>query len=412
MALRVLHIIPSLGPVHGGPSQAIVAMVQALRQAGVEAEIATTNDNGPGLLSVPLHQRIQYQGVPVWFFPRLSSTLGAVRGFIFSAALTRWLWHNLKHYDVVHIHALFCYPATAAMTMARLQAVPYVVRPLGMLCHWSLQQSARRKQVYLRLIERSNLNHSRLLHLTSPQEQAETAALGLAPPGVVIPHGLSLPAPLPQAPQQLRQQLGIGDSVPVILFLSRLHPKKGLDLLIEALAQLQSQPFALVIAGEGTPDYQASLRQLVRDRGLGDRTHFVGFVEGERKALLLQGADLFALTSHSENFGIAVLEAMAAGLPTLVTPGVALATVIQAQGLGYVPDQTVAAIGQDLQLWLDQRPQARAMGQRARAYVAAHYSWQRVAETLITLYGQLGAKQAPSPSLDPTLPWDDQTFRV
>jgi glycosyltransferase involved in cell wall biosynthesis len=281
-----------------------------------------------------------------------------------------------------------------------------------MLCHWSLQQSARRKQVYLRLIERSNLNHSRLLHLTSPQEQAETAALGLAPPGVVIPHGLSLPAPLPQAPQQLRQQLGIGDSVPVILFLSRLHPKKGLDLLIEALAQLQSQPFALVIAGEGTPDYQASLRQLVRDRGLGDRTHFVGFVEGERKALLLQGADLFALTSHSENFGIAVLEAMAAGLPTLVTPGVALATVIQAQGLGYVPDQTVAAIGQDLQLWLDQRPQARAMGQRARAYVAAHYSWQRVAETLITLYAQLGAKQAPSPSLDPTLPWDDQTFRV
>jgi glycosyltransferase involved in cell wall biosynthesis len=209
----------------------------------------------------------------------------------------------------------------------------------------------------------------------------------------------------------LRQQLGIGDSVPVILFLSRLHPKKGLDLLIEALAQLQSQPFALVIAGEGTPDYRASLGQLVSDRGLGDRTHFVGFVEGERKALLLQGADLFALTSHSENFGIAVLEAMAAGLPTLVTPGVALAAVIQEQGLGYVPDQTVTAIGQDLQLWLGQRPQARAMGQRARAYVAAHYSWPRVAETLITLYGQLGNGQAQLTNPE-GLTWDQPSFRV
>jgi glycosyltransferase involved in cell wall biosynthesis len=411
MALRVLHIIPSLGPVHGGPSQAIVAMVQALRQAGVEAEIATTDDNGPGLLTVPLHQRIQYQGVPVWFFPRWSSSLGAVRGFIFSAAFSRWLWHNLKHYDVVHIHALFCYPATAAMTMARLQAIPYVVRPLGMLCHWSLQQSARRKQVYLKLIEASNLNHSRLLHFTSPQEQAETAELGLAPPGVVIPHGLSLPAPLPEAPLQLRQRLGIGESVPVILFLSRLHPKKGLELLIEALARLKTREFALVIAGEGAPDYQASLQQLVSDRGLGDRTHFLGFVEGELKNLVLQGSDLFALTSHSENFGIAVLEAMAAGLPTLVTPGVALSSVIQEQGLGYVPDQTLEAISQDLQLWLGQLPQARAMGQRARAYVAAHYSWQKVAETLITLYGQLGNGQAQLTNPE-GLTWDQPSFRV
>jgi len=411
MALRVLHIIPSLGPVHGGPSQAIVAMVQALRQAGVEAEIATTNDNGPGLLTVPLHQRIQYQGVPVWFFPRWSSSLGAVRGFIFSAAFSRWLWHNLKHYDVVHIHALFCFPATAAMTMARLQAVPYVVRPLGMLCHWSLQQSARRKQVYLKLIEASNLNHSRLLHFTSSQEQAETAVLGLTPPGVVIPHGLRLPSLIPGAPQQLRQRLGIGESVPVILFLSRLHPKKGLDLLIKALARLKAREFALVIAGEGAPDYQASLQQLVSGRGLGDRTHFLGFVEGELKNLVLQGSDLFALTSHSENFGIAVLEAMAAGLPTLVTPGVALSSVIQEQGLGYVPDQTLEAISQDLQLWLGQLPQARAMGQRARAYVAAHYSWQKVAETLITLYGQLGNGQAQLTNPE-GLTWDQPSFRV
>lgn len=388
--MKILHVIPSVAQIRGGPSQAVLAMVKALRHQGIEAEIATTNDNGPDLLAVPFGQRIDYQGVPVWFFPRFSPAASGIREFAFSVELTQWLWQHLTEYDLLHVHAIFSYPSSVAMQIARLRGIPYLVRPLGQLCEWSLQQGKGKKQLYLNAIERANLNHSQRLHFTSVQEQLEARAMGFELPSFVLAHGLAVPVPLPTARQQLRSHLNLPADEPIILFMGRLHPKKGLDYLIPALASLAPRyRFAFVLAGSGSPDYEAWVNSLLANTGLKDRTYRPGFVEGELKQLLLQGADLFALTSHSENFGIAVLEAMAAGLPVVSTPGVALASVVEAHQVGQVSPLTVPSIASALEHCLKSPSALQEMGDRARQLICQQYTWEQNAAELIQIYQAL-----------------------
>ncbi len=273
-----------------------------------------------------------------------------------------------------------------AMAIARLKKIPYIVRPLGQLCHWSLQQGSRKKQLYLNLIERANLNHAQSIHFTSEQEQQEASALGLETPGFVLPHGLVLPSLLPDAKLRLRKSLGLPDDELIILFLSRLHPKKGLDYLIPALSHLQNHRFTLVLAGNATPDYEAEVQQLLQTTGLVARTLRLGFVKGEEKALLLQGSDLFALTSHSENFGIAVLEAMANGLPVLITPEVALAPIVERFHLGWVTPLEQSAITATLQHLLNHPTLLQQVGERAQTIVRQQYTWNQIVTNLMKQY--------------------------
>ncbi len=383
--MKVLHVIPSVALVRGGPSEAVLAMVKALREQGVEAEIATTNDNGSDLLDVPLNQLV-FQEVPIWFFPRFSPPIHPVREFAFSSDLTRWLWQHISEYDLLHIHAIFSYPSTVAMAIARWQGIPYIVRPIGQLCEWSLQQGTLKKQIYLRLIERSNLNHSKALHFTSELEQQEASKIGLLPPSFILPHGLYLPTTLTDSPQRLREILKVPEDEPVILFMSRLHPKKGLDYLIPALGQLTEHRFTFVLAGKGDAEYEAEIDELLRVAGISSRTYRPGFVTGEMKQLLLQGSDMFALTSHSESFGLVVLEALACGKPAIVTPGVHLASVVKKHQLGYVTRLNANGIASAVQHCLSHPEVGREMGSRVHQLILEQYTWDRIAKKLIKVY--------------------------
>lgn len=396
--MKVLHVTPSIGPSRGGTSEAILGMVSALSNQGVSADIVTTDDNGEERLCVPHGKRIKFHEAPTYFFPRFSSSYAFLRDYAFSAAFTRWLWKNINDYDLLHIHSIFSYPATISMWLARFKGVPYVNHPHGMLCDWPLQQSSQKKKRYLKLFEYANLNRSEVLMLTSDQEAKELNRARFKVRHVIIPIGLTVPARITNSHLRLRQKLGLPATEPIILFLSRIHYKKGLDYLIRALGKMNSHRFSLVIAGSGEPEYERTVKALVQESGLAGHTRFVGFVKGDDKDLLLQGSDIFVLTSYSENFGVAVLEALAAGLPAIVTPGVALSEVVKQHQLGIVPELDEEAIATAILKALNQPEAMKKMGDRARQLVLNHYTWDRVAAQMIEVYSAILDKK---PANDP-----------
>ena len=388
--MRVLHVIPSVAPCRGGPSKAVIDMVRTLNEAGLNCEIATTNDNCEELLDVPLDGLHDYGGAPTRFFARYSPTIRMLREFQYSAAFADWMRREITGYDLIHVHAIFSFCSSYAMALARRNNIPYVVRPIGQLEDWSLAHSAWRKRLYRWLLEDRNLQRAGAIQFTAVSESEQAARLFPDVDSAVIPLGIGLPDPVANAPALLRQRWQLPqDQRPVIAWLSRIHPKKGLELMLQAMAELEDSEPYLVIAGSGTPQYIDSLKSQVTSLGLSEQVIWAGFVDGEDKQVLLQGADLFALTSYSENFGIAVLEALAAGAPPLVTHPVALSTEIETHDLGWVTDTDTTSIAAGLSNALDKISEMQDLRQRCREFVAKNFQWPAIAGQLSGLYQSL-----------------------
>ena len=150
------------------------------------------------------------------------------------------------------------------MRIARLKGIPYIVRPMGQFCQWSLQQSKLKKQIYLNVVERVTLNRAHALHLTSDREQQELSLLRLKTNSFVLPNGLIIPDRLPKAHHKLRAKLQLAEDEPIILFLSRIHYKKGLDYLIPALDKLSDRRFTFILAGSGDRTYELEVDYLLQ----------------------------------------------------------------------------------------------------------------------------------------------------
>ncbi len=384
-AIKVLHVIPSVAECRGGPSKAVIEMVSSLNQAGLDAEIAATNDNGPTQLDIILNELIDYKGVPTRFFKRFSPAINGVREFSYSRDFAQWLDNNIENYDLIHVHAIFSFCSSYAMYAARRTSTPYIVRPIGQLQEWSLMQSRVKKKLYLNIIERTNLQSASAIQFTSEVEELESGKqLNLK--GQVIPLGINACAKSETSKIDLAQSLGISEHVPILLYLSRLHKKKGLELLMQALSQIDSPKAHLLIAGDGEADYKQQLTSLTSNLGLTNNCTFLGHVDGDKKNTLLQHADFYALTSYSENFGISVLEAMANGLTPIVSNEVALSEIISQQELGLVCTTDPSDIEAQLRFALNNLEQMKLMGAKAQNFVSTKYSWTTIAKQLESLY--------------------------
>lgn len=382
--MNVLHVIPSLGPLRGGPSTALPAMVQGLARSGLTVHVATTDDNGRGRMKVPLGEPVVQGGVTTRYFPRQTNFYTA------SWPLTRWLARHVRDYDVLHIHALFSYPSTAAAFVARRHRVPYVLRPLGTLNHWGMAH--RRpwlKRASLRLIERRILAGASAVHYTSDGERREARELGLGGRSVVIPLGVD-PAAFegPGAPERLFRTNPQLVGRPIVLFLSRVHPVKGLDILLPAFAELRRRrpEVALLIAGEGERDYLARLRADAQRLGVADHVVWAGFLAGDDKRAAFAAATLFVLPSYSENLGIAALEAMAAGLPVIVSDRIGFAAAVQQSEAGIVLPCDAGALASALERLVSDTDLRRRLGANGDRLVRERFSVEATTRDLIALY--------------------------
>jgi glycosyltransferase involved in cell wall biosynthesis len=360
-------------------------MARAVARLGHEVAIYTTDRELEPAERLPPGEPTMRDGVEIRMFPQQAPRMLAT-----SWPLYRALADRIPHVDVVHIHSLYLFHDWAAARIARRARVPYIVRPHGTLDPFLWQRHRARKRIIEALFQNRVLRGAAAIHYTAQEEMTLAAPYVFGAPGVVVPNGLDLDeyAALPP-PGGFRKQYPEIGTRRIVLFLGRLNFKKGLDLLIPgfAAACARHADLHLVVAG---PDdgMLADTRALVAAAGIGERVTFAGMVVGTEKLAALADAYCFVLPSYSENFGIAIVEAMACGLPVAISDKVNIWSAVAAAGAGLVGPPTVDEVTRQIAALAADPGAARRMGEAGRAF-AQRYSWDRIARDLEAVYRSL-----------------------
>ena len=383
--LRLLHVVPTYYPAvrYGGPIVSVHALCKSLARRGHAVDVFTTNVDGHAVSAVPVATPVDLDGVSVTYFPA-----GMGRRIYRSPGMGRALAERIASYDAIHLHSVFLWPTLAAARAAQHAGVPYVVAPRGMLVGDLIaRKSALAKRVWIAAFERRTIAQAAAIHVTAELEAGEIDKLGLRPRRVVIvPNGIDAPPPA-VAPRTIPAERRRA----VVLSLGRLNWKKGLDRLIAAIALVPDAE--LVIAGNDEDGYRATLEALAQATGIAGRVRFVGAVRGDEKWSVLAGADLFVMASYSENFGNAALEAMAGGVPVVVTPEVGLARTIEQSGAGVVTPGEPHALAAAISSLLRDPARRVAMGSAGQRVAREQFSWPSIAAQMETTYRELLASR-------------------
>lgn len=385
--LRVLIVIPALGPVYGGPSKIAVELAQALGKLGVSVDVVATNANGAQTLAVPLHTWVLEDGYRLRYFP-----YGGPGETKLSWTLTQWLWYHVTDYDLVHTIAVFSYSVAAAHLICQIRRVPYVMNPQGMLEPWALSYKSWKKNLYYQFVEKNALQQANAIQALNKSEAEHLHVLGQDfyqnLPLVIVPNGLHWREfERSQSPDLFYSQFPETVGQKIVLFLGRLDPKKGLDLLAPAFRDLRTQfsQAHLVVAGPDNSGFLPTIKQFFADADCLDNVTFTGLVTGSLKAATLAAAGVYVAPSYSEGFSLSILEGMATGLPCVMTVGCNFpeAGMLDA---AHVVEANSRAIAAALIHCFANPDAAKEMGDRARQLIKNHYTWDRVATQLIAIY--------------------------
>lgn len=388
--MRVLHVIETLSEAYGGPVAACLTQCRALRDLGVGVEIFTTDITYPrgaaadgGISAI--------DGVPVrrfrsWFRP-----------YAFAPGLWRELRQMIRSFDLIHIHGLYRFPMAAAARLARANGVPYVCQPHGSLdpFHHDKPERRTRKRVYERFVEMPALTRAAALLFTAEEERRRAVAAPAGPRKLVVPLGVDIARYVPPAQNDFRRRHGLGDR-PLILFMGRLAPQKALDVLADALGMLvRDHPDALLLlAGPDHGTFRRQVEGWLAANGVGANAMFLGMVTGAEKAAMLAAADIFVLPSHMENFGVSLVEAMAAGLPVVISDRVDIGAAVAQAGAGLVVPREPGRIAGALHTFLDDADLRRRAGAAGRELVAARFEMHAAGRLLLEAYRSvMGAGQ-------------------
>jgi len=360
--MRVIHVIGSIAKTQGGPSRSVPIQIASLVKLGVacdlvvQGEEASLTDEGR-LLSA--------QGVRIIRVPRPSFA-----SVLFPHADTvRLLGRLFLDYDLVHIHGIWLPLCHAAASAARQVGRPVITAPHGMLHPWAMGRKWLKKRIAWLVYQRRDLERSVLLQATASEEAEHIQRLGFRVPVAVVMHGIAFPMPGVSLRKRPHRQL---------LFLARIYPGKGLEDLLHALAILRRERahegWRLVVAGYGTGGYVKGLKELTSQLGLDDVVSFVGPVGGQKKWDLIGSSDVLVLPSHSENFGMVVAEALAAGVPVITTHGTPWSDLRRFRCGWWVPIGVKPLSDVLGKVVVMPRSTLARMGKRGRRFIRTHYS--------------------------------------
>jgi glycosyltransferase involved in cell wall biosynthesis len=359
--VRVLLAATSLRPSYGGPAHSVSRLAVALDRAGVGVGLWSADGSVADTPLLPGQTSVARL---------LGGPADAIAAFAPEVIHDNGLW-------LPHNHRL--------ADLAREAGLPRLVSPRGMLEPWAIRHKRWKKAAAWRLYQRRDLSRAVGLHATAPQEAANLAAYSLGSPIRVIANGVDLPELTSTAPPA---------GVRTALFLGRIHPVKGLPMLIEAWGRARLSAWRLLIAGPDEAGHQREVEAAVAAHGLGEAVSFTGPVDGEVKTRLLCEADLLVLPSHSESFGMAAAEALAHATPVLTTTA-APWPMLAARGCGWrVAPDAMALAGALREAAACDPATLRRMGAAGRALIESDFGWAKIADEFAALYANL--RRAPA----------------
>jgi glycosyltransferase involved in cell wall biosynthesis len=301
--------------------------------------------------------------------------------------LFRAIGKRIGQVDLVTIHSLNLFPQLAAYVHARKTKTPYIVTPHGSLDPWLHPNSRRRKAIVDFLWQRKMLNQAPAIQFTTADEAALVRDLAPAAARYIIPNGINVDEfrDLP-AGRTFRDRFLDGHSGPIILFLSRVAKKKGIDILLSAFARAKDTRTAmLVIVGPDDEGLAPTLQSQASAEGISARVRLLGPLYDDDRRAALGAADIWALTSHTENFGNAVLEAMAAGLPVIISTAVNTSPEIKAAAAGVVTSLEIDEVADHIGRLLADPEGRKRLGSLAVTF-AEQYDWSRVSPRIVKMY--------------------------
>ncbi|HEY2493122.1 MAG TPA: glycosyltransferase [Paenibacillus sp.] len=384
--MRILHVIANVALRYGGPTQALMGMTKSLVEIGNEVTIYTTNQDGAGIMDVPLDVPIVIDGVEIRYFP-----IQNPRFIGTSIPMARTLKRELKSnkYDIVHIHSLYLFHGAVVAHYCRKYGIPYVVSPHGSLDPFIYHRHRKRKAFMELLFENKNLNHASALHYTTEEEKVLASPFINHNRSFVVPNGLYMEEYQSQISEgSFREKYPETKNKTIILFFSRLNFKKGLDLLVDAFAKVVAvkDDIHLVITGPDNEGYGQIVKGWIQDKGLQNHVTFTGMLTGQDKLAVLRESDMFVLPSYSENFGIAVIEAMICGLPVIISNKVNICHDLIDHQAGEVVNCDSSELAACMLKLLDNPELSSRLIENGMRLVESQFQWSKVGESLNNNY--------------------------
>ena len=393
--MRILYICSYYKPayVYGGPAKSIAAMCEAFARQGAQVTVLTTNADGDKPLNVPLEKPVDVDGVTVHYYPIRK---GMPRSFFYSPTLARACEGMVREHDIVVLETLFTHLTHPAVKACRKWNKPYIIPTRGQLLPWALGQKALKKQVYLTLFGKYQLNHAAGLQCSDLDEQKALEKLDYRAPAFIIPNGIETSQWEDHPPHgSLRRQLGIPKTAPVLLMLGRLHRVKNPELAVEMLGLLKRKDVHLVLAGPDEEGYQANLTSRASTLGCVERLHFTGLLKGDSLLQVLADADLFLMPSRMESFGLAAVEAMASGLPVLLSEHVPVGKWVDGAGAGRQVACKPEIFAKACDEMLDDVAALKQMGRQARTLAFQRFDINRIARQMLVQYEAILSQGKP-----------------
>lgn len=390
--MRVLHFLPAYKPAwqYGGPVRSTSKLCESLAMQGHHVSVATTNANGRALLQVPADRIVDVHGVSVRYFKRTPWL-----PYLDSISLRKTIRSLVEDADIVHMSAIWQPLSLAVSEASRQSQKPYICSLRGSINPWSWKNLQLKHKIFWHLFESAQLSRATALHATCTMERDEAIEIGVGKDQkwivVANPVDSSEFCRDERLAHQFRELFHIPPEKKIILYFGRLHVKKGIDLFMQAASEvLRSSPdWIFVIIGPSERGYAGVLTRLAQELGLMSQVRFIDLVEGDTRIGALSAADLFVLTSHSENFGMSVVEAMASSVPVLISNRVGIAREIASDGAGYVIPVDVDSIRMALKQLLPDDSLRASLVLKGLKCVADHFEAKIIAKQMSDAYFEL-----------------------